>query len=266
MLNPSSICTGFGVYQEYYMTHQLSSYSPSDISWIGSVQVAMMFWGGTMCGQLFDRGYFRHLLTLGSILTIVGVMTTSLATKYWQIILAQGLCLGMGLGIIFTVAIGCVSHFFAKKRGMANGLVASGSSFGGIVFPIMLNKLINKPGVGFAQAVRATVGLLPRLCLCGELIELQGYILIGLLLVANILLRTRLPPKKSGGPIVDFSLFKDTNYTFYTLGVSFVLLGLYFPVFYLQAYSIEKGVDPNLAFYTLAILSKQLSSLSKHKS
>jgi hypothetical protein len=33
----------FGSYQAYYIQHQLSHYSPSDVSWIGSIQLWVFF-------------------------------------------------------------------------------------------------------------------------------------------------------------------------------------------------------------------------------
>lgn len=43
------------VYQDYYLTHQLSDYSSSAIAWIGSVQVFLQYGGGLLGGPLFDR-------------------------------------------------------------------------------------------------------------------------------------------------------------------------------------------------------------------
>jgi MFS family permease len=45
----------FSVYQEYYSVHQLSSQTPSTISWIGSIQVFFLFAGSLFGGPLFDR-------------------------------------------------------------------------------------------------------------------------------------------------------------------------------------------------------------------
>jgi len=54
----SAICYGyvnaFGVYQEYYVTTLLPSYSPSAISWIGSLQAYLLFASGVVAGPLFD--------------------------------------------------------------------------------------------------------------------------------------------------------------------------------------------------------------------
>lgn len=69
--------------------------------------------------------------------------------------LIQGVIGGLGVGFQFLPALSIQSHWFERRRALAIGLVASGTSIGGIVFPIMLNKLIVNPNVGFANAVRA---------------------------------------------------------------------------------------------------------------
>lgn len=43
------------IYQQWYSEHQLKSYSLSDISWIGSVQIFLNFAGGLVGGPVLDR-------------------------------------------------------------------------------------------------------------------------------------------------------------------------------------------------------------------
>jgi hypothetical protein len=57
------------------------------------------------------------------------------------------------------------------------GLVVTGASMGSILHPIMLNNLINGR-LGFANGVRASAGMIG-----------------GLLLIAYLLMHTRLPPQ-----------------------------------------------------------------------
>ena len=45
----------FGVFQEYYMTHQLREESPDKIAWIGSLSAFFQFAAGAVGGPLFDR-------------------------------------------------------------------------------------------------------------------------------------------------------------------------------------------------------------------
>jgi MFS family permease len=86
--------------------------------------------GGVLTGPIYDRGYVRELLLTGSILTIFGIMMTSLATKYWHILLAQGLCVGLGAGILSNPAITLINASFSGNRTLALGLATSGTSIG----------------------------------------------------------------------------------------------------------------------------------------
>lgn len=87
-------------------------------------------------------------------------MVTSLAHTFAEIFLAQGIAVGLGLGILYVPAVSCVMQWFKTKRATANGILASGSSVGAMVFPIILNYLGVKGVVSFAWAVRISVNRL----------------------------------------------------------------------------------------------------------
>lgn len=44
-----------GVFQEYYLTHQLKGRSADDVAWIGSVAAFLQFAVGALAGPMFDR-------------------------------------------------------------------------------------------------------------------------------------------------------------------------------------------------------------------
>jgi len=44
-----------GVFQEYYLSHQLKDQSPDDVAWIGSVAAFLQLALGTLAGPMFDR-------------------------------------------------------------------------------------------------------------------------------------------------------------------------------------------------------------------
>lgn len=134
------------MFQTYYGT-LLADRSPSDISWIGSLQVFLTFFVGALAGRATDAGFFRPLLLLGTLLLVLGLFMASLATQYWHFVLAQGLCMGLGSGCLFTPTIATVSTYFDKRRSLALGFTASGSATGGLVFPAMARQLL--PRVGF---------------------------------------------------------------------------------------------------------------------
>jgi hypothetical protein len=45
----------FGVFQEYYMAHQLREESADKIAWIGSLAAFLQFAAGAIGGPMFDR-------------------------------------------------------------------------------------------------------------------------------------------------------------------------------------------------------------------
>lgn len=49
------LSNSFGTFEQYYLTHQLKQWSPSAISWIGSLQSFLQFFAGMLGGPLFDR-------------------------------------------------------------------------------------------------------------------------------------------------------------------------------------------------------------------
>ncbi|KAK2460859.1 hypothetical protein APHAL10511_007329 [Amanita phalloides] len=229
----------FGVYQYFYVSKYLSHYSPSDIGWIGGAQVFLTFFMGVLTGNAFDRGYFRHLLVASTLLHALALYTLSVTqeNQYCQIFLAQGICLGLSHGLTYTPSFAIVSHYFQRRKTLAIGLVSSGASLGAIIHPILLNRLINGP-IGFHNAVRISASLN-----------------VSLLIIANILCKTRLPPRTSMSRLQVIEFFKDPPYICLIICIFLTFCGLFFPFFYLQIDAVNHNVNPTLAFYVFSILN-----------
>jgi MFS family permease len=146
------LLNAFGVYQEYYSTVLLSSTSDSTISWIGSINAFLICTTTMFAGPLFDVGYGRPLVFGGTFFVVFGLMMTSLGSAYWQLVLAQGICIGMGAGALFIVSVAIIPGYFTTRRALAIGVAASGSSLGGIIYPITFHYL--EPTIGFGWATR----------------------------------------------------------------------------------------------------------------
>ncbi|KAH8102288.1 major facilitator superfamily domain-containing protein [Cristinia sonorae] len=232
----------FGVYQDYYTREFLTTNSPSEISWIGSLQLFLMYAPGVAVGRAFDGGYFHHVEILGALIYVFSIFMLSLTQKgqYYQVFLAQAVGMGLGLGLTFLPSLSIVSHHFRVHRALATGIVVTGASCGGIVFPIMLNHLFSNPNIGFAN---------DELCGEDEEDELvddgdcegggQGWGLYDFYCWASTL-------DLSSG-----CLHSETasNRAFCTG------LGIFFPYFYLQLYAVEQGINNTLSSYSLTILN-----------
>ena len=120
----------YGVFQTFYEIELLSDHSASAISWIGSIQGALLFFGSAISGPLFDMGFLRTLLFMGTTFVVGGMMITSISKTYWQIILTQGVTIGLGFGCLFLLCVGIVSQYFTSKRAFAFGMASTGGSIG----------------------------------------------------------------------------------------------------------------------------------------
>ena len=65
--------------------------------------------------------------------------------------------MGIGQGMLFLPALTVIGHHFKRKRALATGIVVTGASAGGIVFPIMLDFLANRVSFTFAIRISAAV-------------------------------------------------------------------------------------------------------------
>ncbi|KAF2100636.1 MFS general substrate transporter [Rhizodiscina lignyota] len=237
-VNTWGTASSFGVYQAFYETNSLSSYSPSAISWIGTVQVFLLGFTGVFAGPLYDRGYVQSLLGAGCFLMVFGLFMLSLSTEYYQIVLSQGVCIGIGNGLTYVPAVSIVSNTFTTKRPMAIGLAASGSAFGSTILPIMFRQLIPIMGFGWVNRI-------------------FGFLALAISLLAIVFLRrdTRqaAPPSNT---FFDVRAFKEPAYVLLCAGLFFVELGYWIPPFSLPPYAqFSLQTSANFASYLLAIMN-----------
>lgn len=219
MVAALGIMNTIGVYESYLARHQLASYSAASIGWILSIYVFLAFGAGLVIGPIFDVHGPRWLLFAGSILIILATFLLGECTAYWHFILVFGILAGVGTALIFTPTIAAVGHFFYEKRGNATGVAAMGGAIGGIVFPLMLQDLFPKVGWGWATRI-------------------QGFVFVVLLVLANLLVRSRLPPKPNQSIMPDFMIFRQLNFALVTAGTFFMeWVRLSFLFFYLLIFN-----------------------------
>ena len=214
VLNTWGYINSFGVFQTYYVT--ALNQTPSAISWVGSVQVFLLFFIGTFSGRATDAGLFRVVYLAGSFFLVLGVFMTSLSTRYWQLFLAQGICTGIGNGLIFCPILSLSSTYFNKKRSFAISIAAAGTAPGGVIYPVIVQQLL--PRIGFAWTVRVI-----------------GFIMLTIQIVSFALAKPRLPPRRSG-PLVEWNAFGEKPYLLFCIGMFFIFWALYFAFYYIGAF------------------------------
>lgn len=163
-------------------------------------------------------------------------MMVSLCTEYYQFMLAQGVLMGSAVAFLQFPAFAVVAQYFDKKRAAAMGIVASGSSIGGVIFPIVLSKLLNGSTIGFGWSIR-----------------IIAFIILPFMLFACVMLRPRVPPRKT--TMFIGAAWKDKKYVLLVVALFFMMMGMWIPVFYLPTYAVSRGMSATLAAYLLAIIN-----------
>ncbi|CAG8975603.1 hypothetical protein HYALB_00006810, partial [Hymenoscyphus albidus] len=236
--NTWGLTTSFGAFQSYYTTELLSGKSSTKISWLGSIQSFLVGSVGPISGSLFDMGYIRSTISIGCFLVVFDMIMVSICQTYLELLLAQGICTGLGAGLVYTPAIAIISTQFTTKRPFAIGCASSGSSIGGIIFPIMFRKL--QPSIGFGWTVRSI-----------------AFVNLGNLLLAVLLLcRYQHSHSKTTRTIINSRAFLEVPYTTFTISLILIFLAFYIPSFFIPTYAIYSlHCDHDFASYLLSILN-----------
>lgn len=206
--------SSFGVYQDLYTLAGMSS--ASNISWIGSVQLCLMFMLGLPSGKLLDEGYFHHICIGGSVLYVFSYVFSSCVQNKERLshLTLAYLCSPWRIRVDITRSYFPKASAWVSVEDLSSSQLSPckhttgrsgarwpwvslsqaclavviprfhlnawlGSSCGGIVFPIMINRLLSS-STGFAWGTRAS-----------------AFLVMGLLAVANCLMSTRLPNAKT---------------------------------------------------------------------
>jgi MFS family permease len=165
-------------------------------------------------------------------------MLLGICTEYWHFMLVYGVLGGISLSLIFGPAIAIVAHYFSARRGFATGIASSGGAVGGVVFPLMLQRLFDT--VGFAWATR-----------------IAGFVCIVTFVLAGILIRPRFSPKPLTLSTVrpDLTIFRQGGLALTSLGVFFLEWGLFIPFTYLTSYAIDHGSSAAFSYMLLSLIN-----------
>jgi MFS family permease len=127
--------------------------SRGSVSLVFSLAGFLYFALGMVSGPLADRWGSRRLSVAGMMLVGLGLGVAGMARALWQVYVAYGLGVGLGIGCSYVPALGAVQRWFVKRRGFASGLAVSGIGVGTLVMPPLAALLIGSLGWRHAYLV-----------------------------------------------------------------------------------------------------------------
>ncbi|PTB64207.1 MFS general substrate transporter [Trichoderma citrinoviride] len=231
-----------------------------------SPQLFILFLGGAVVGPIFDRYGSRALMFSGTAVCLLSFICSSFAAQYYQYLLAQGILLGIGNALLFYPATGAISEWFNHKRGLALGIALSGSSVGGIFWPIIINKLFDSVPAPWVHRIIALISV-PVLLISCFLVRERKATLAAVIIItdaeANLSGSSVKPTDKNR----DESKAEERNqnssgirdavcerrFAALCLSLFFIYGGMLIPFYYIPLFAIEHGLGATMANNLLAI-------------
>ena len=102
--------------------------------------------GGIVLGRMSDRFGILPPVIVGIGCLALGYVAAASASTLWQYSLAHGLLIGFGSSATFSPLLADTSHWFARRRGIAVAIIASGNYLAGALWPPVVQHFIATSG------------------------------------------------------------------------------------------------------------------------
>ncbi|XP_049422302.1 monocarboxylate transporter 2-like [Epinephelus fuscoguttatus] len=232
--------------------------SYSQIAWISSIMLAVMYAAGPISSVLVNTYGCRPIVMMGGCLCATGMILASFCTSVVQLYLCIGVIGGLGLAFNLQPALTMIGKYFYKKRPIANGLAMAGSPVFLSTLAPLNQYLINQ--FGWRGSFLILGGLLLNCCVAGSLMRPLVPPPSKLkkdeeLAVVATTTKEKHTTWQTINKYLDLSLFKHRGFLIYLSGNVIMFLGFFAPIVFLAAYAKDIGVDEYSAAFLLSILA-----------
>ncbi|KAM9312443.1 monocarboxylate transporter 2 [Gastrophryne carolinensis] len=240
---PKAITVFFKEIQEIFNT------TYSEIAWISSIMLAVMYAGGPISSILVNKYGSRPVVLAGGVLCSLGMIAASFCNDVLQLYICIGVIGGFGLAFNLQPSLTIIGKYFFKKRPIANGLAMAGS-------PVFLSTLapLNQflfNYFGWRGSFLILGGLLLNCCVAGAFMRPIGPKPVQ----KDVEQAEKLTACQNINKYLDLSLFKHRGFLIYLSGNVIMFLGFFAPIVFLAAYAKHMGIDQYSAAFLLSILA-----------
>lgn len=227
MMVAFSISNAGGPIQEYLHNERLSNVPQSQIGWIFSLFLFLLYFGSIQTGPIFDAYGVRFLIIPGCIGWIASLFILSVCKEYYQFILGFSILGGLSCSMVFNPGITVLGNWFLRKRGFVTGIASSGGAITGIWAPIMFERLFTRLGYGWT-------------------IRAFAFILLALSIATCVLCRDRhsrdYRPRWRDS-MIDLASLRKKNFSACTFALFLSEWGYFVPQLYLVSYARDQGLS-----------------------
>ncbi|XP_056414276.1 monocarboxylate transporter 1 [Hyla sarda] len=248
----------------------------SEVSWISSIMLAVMYAGGPISSVLVNKYGSRPIMIAGGLLAGTGLIAASFCNTVTELYFCIGVIGGFGLAFNLNPALTMIGKYFYKRRPIANGIAMAGS-------PVFLSTLAPMNQYfysifGWRGSFLILGGLLLNCCVAGSLMRPIGPKPESAKKVTKEVLEEagKCTSKEDGeankdlidgkaktkptffqtiNKFLDFSLFTHRGFLIYLSGHTIMFFGLFAPLVFLSNYAKSKHISNESAAFLLSILA-----------
>ncbi|KAH7103725.1 MFS general substrate transporter [Auriculariales sp. MPI-PUGE-AT-0066] len=252
-----SLPFSYGVFLNYYNSHRLGSATPSSVSGEPSTnkaeQSSTLALVGTLATGIMYLAYpfvlrttslypwyCRHIMAAGLLLCVAGLCGAAFSSRPWHFIVTQGIVYSLGGSLLSFPSVAFLFEWFPERRGLAMGILFSGTGIGGIAMPFVIDEMLRTLGQRWTFLILAAS-------------------FVGLLVPCFVFIKPRLPAVPSNTRtrtrLIDVSFLR--NGAFWPLFVCSTLQGLgnFVPGIYLPSYTTDIGLGNTAATLFAALIN-----------
>ncbi|KAF4307281.1 mfs transporter [Botryosphaeria dothidea] len=143
--------SSYGVFLAHYLSNDVfPGATRLDFAFVGGLSISQALFVSPLATITTRHFGTRVTLLIGVFFETISLIGASFAKEIWQLFLSQGVCFGWGMGFLFVGSVGVVPQWFTTRRSFANGIAASGSGLGGLMYSLATNAMIQHISLGWA--------------------------------------------------------------------------------------------------------------------
>ncbi|NXL97333.1 MOT2 protein, partial [Tyrannus savana] len=233
----------------------------STTSWITSVTIAIFHLGAPVASSLCVRYTHRAVVITGGLLAFSGMALGFFGFNMVWMYVTTGFLQGLGISFSWTPAISIVSHYFSKKRALANAIASAGECAFAFTFGPFFQWLISQ--YGWKGALLIIGGIQLNICIGGALMRP----LASSCLLEDHHSETQTSPGKNASrtdkedkcPIIhktfNWMLLKRPEFVLYAIFGILAAMSFFVPPLFLVPFSYSLGIDESWTASLLSILA-----------
>ncbi|XP_053548218.1 monocarboxylate transporter 9 [Bombina bombina] len=111
-------------------------------AWVGSLAAGVGLLACPLCSASVSSFGVRPITIFSGFLVAGGLMMSSFAPSLYFLYFSYGIMVGIGCGLLYTATITVTCQYFEKRRGLALGIISTGSSVGTFIYAGLQKELI----------------------------------------------------------------------------------------------------------------------------